>query len=119
MNGTPLRIGFTVFGLLHVLATALISPPSANRALPVRMFVAVMWIAWGAVTYWAAIDNKEGELMFFWMVPSIIVLAAALLIAITENELLSARVRQTIPRFEMRRLALLFYSGPAGGIIWL
>ena len=42
---TTVGIGLALTGLLFVLTVALVSPPSANRALPVRIYLTAIWLA--------------------------------------------------------------------------
>jgi len=104
---------------LQTLSIALISPPSSNRALRVRLSFTVLWlIGWGG-TLAAALVNSEEEIMLVWLVTSLLLLGLAVLVALSENHALSSRVRRAIPqnRF-VRGLAFLFYNGPAGGTQW-
>ena len=48
-------------GLFFVLAVALISPPSKNRALPVRIYVTVIWLLGGLLNWaWVIQTEKPG-----------------------------------------------------------
>jgi hypothetical protein len=106
-------------GLLQHLAVALISPSSSNRARPVRIYATIMWIIVGCWVFIASHQLKEPEIMMAWMIPSIILLGAAMLIGLSEETKLSARVRHTIPLNPiLRRLALFTYNGPAGAMAW-
>ena len=49
--GTAFGIGLAVTGLFFVLSVALISPPSANRALPVRIYITVIWLLGGLLAF--------------------------------------------------------------------
>ena len=58
--------------------------------------------------------------MLAWLVPAMLVLSVALLTGLSEEAGLSARVRHTIPvRQLFRRVAFLFYNGPAGALCWV
>jgi len=114
-----LSCGVTLFGLLHVFSVALVSPSTANRALPIRIYITLLWIIGGIVALYYCRRIKDASVIFAWTVPSIIILSAALLMAISERAQLSERVRRTIPRRILRPLAFLFYNGPAGGVIWV
>ena len=106
-------------GLFQHLAVALISSPSANRARPLRIYATIMWIISGCWVFVAAREIGESEIMLAWMIPSIILFGVALLIGLSEETKLSARVRHTIPRNPvLRRLAFFIYNGPAGAVAW-
>ncbi len=104
--------------LLAFLTTALISPPSANRAFPIRMFLAVMWVVALGLAIWAVIDNSSVIPLLIWAIAELAIISVVLFSAIGEREEWGPRVARTIPRDPLRRaLAFLFYSG-GGGTIW-
>ena len=43
-------MGIAVTGLFFVLSVALVSPPSANRALPVRIYITLFWLLGGLLS---------------------------------------------------------------------
>jgi ABC-type transport system involved in multi-copper enzyme maturation permease subunit len=114
-----LVISFAAAGLFYVLSVALISPPSANRALAPRLYLTVLCLAGEALVGWRALDGGRAELLFAWVYPITAVLIAALLVSVSNHDQLSLRVRRTIPRSRPKRmLAFCFYNGAAGGVIW-
>ncbi len=106
-------------GLLFFWSVALISPPSANRALMSRLFLVASWIVLGAVclgmsAYFPDADNIP---LYFWMVGSVALFGVQFLISINERDSWGSRVARTIPRNRLLRFfAFLFYSGAAGGV---
>ena len=111
--------GLTLISLLGLLAIALISPLSANRALPLRIFVTGVWLLTGVgVAIWSiAINNIDP--VAAWGSLHVLLYSIGLFIAVSERERLGQRVRQSIPRRRwLRLLAFLFYSGAAGGVVW-
>ncbi len=106
--------------LLYFLSVALISPLSANRALPLRLYVTVIWLLGAALScYWAR-KNGDAWAILPWARISFIVLTASLLVVVSNYDQLSLRVRRTIPTRPARRaLAFLFYNGAAGGLVWV
>ncbi len=107
-------------GLVQRLAVALISPPSANRALPVRAYATFGWLVSGIWIFVVARVEREEEILLVWLVGSMLLLSAAVLTGLSEDTLLSARVRRAIPRGRLaRRMAFLFYNGPAGALCWV
>ncbi len=111
--------GLTLISLLALLAIALISPLSANRALPLRIFVTGVWLLTGVgVAIWSiAINNIDP--VAAWGSLHVLLYSIGLFIAVNERERLGQRVRQSIPRRRwLRLLAFLFYSGAAGGVVW-
>ena len=111
--------GAALIGLLALLSTAAISPLSANRALPVRVFVTTVWLLTGAgVAIWSITLRNFAPVMA-WAVLHILLCCSALFIAVSEREHLGQRVRQSIPREGVLRLLVFpFYSGAANGVVW-
>jgi len=119
-TATATGLGLMVMGLFYVLAVALISPPSANRALPVRIYLTAIWLIGGVFAFIWADQASDPDRIQAWTFPSIIVLMFALLVTISNNDDLSLRVQRTIPRNSFKRfLAFLFYNGAAGGLFWV
>ena len=111
--------GLSFIGIGALLTTALISPVSTNRALPVRIFITVVWILTGVgATIWSVGVNSLGPISV-WTIFHILLQSIGLFVAVSEREHLGWRVRRTIPRkWFLRPLAFLFYSGAAGGVAW-
>lgn len=112
-------IGLLLFGFLHLAAIALISPPSANRALPLRSYVTGAWVlTLGVAVIWA-VQATRLEPIAGWAGVTTGVVMLSLLIAASEGDDQSVRIRRTIPESGPKRgLAFFFYSGTAGGLAW-
>ncbi|MGH7950934.1 MAG: hypothetical protein ACREFE_03300, partial [Limisphaerales bacterium] len=116
---TAVAICAAVTGLFFVLAVALISPQSANRALPVRAGITTLWtfgsllsLAWFAPTGSALPVTLWARFTFTLMIFS-------LLVVISNADKISLRVRRAIPKNRLKRFfAFLFFNGAAGGLIW-
>jgi hypothetical protein len=107
-------------GLLFVLSTALISPPSANRALPSRVYLTVIWLAGGLLSLYWVVQAREASRIMAWTVPTLVMLGLALLVVISNSDQLSSRVRRNIPASGLKRFfAFFFFNGAAGGLLWL
>ena len=113
-------VGGAVFiGLLARLSIALISPVSANRALPVRIFLTAAWILTGAGGAVWSIGVNDFTPIVVWATVHILLHSVGLFIAVSERESLGQRVRRTIPRrWFLRLLGFFFYSGDACGVAW-
>jgi hypothetical protein len=106
--------------LFYFLAVALIAPPSANRALPVRLFLTVAWLLTGVWAAWGIQKFGRPELVMPWATPWLIILAVALVNVVANNDRLSPRVLRDVPTNPAkRRLAFLFFNGAAGGLLWV
>jgi hypothetical protein len=106
--------------LLYLLSVALISPLSANRALPLRGYLTGIWIAgFVACGYWA-FKMRNAQLILPWVIITLVIMAVALVVVISNQDQLSLRVRRKIPASSAKRaLAFLFYNGAAGGLVWI
>ena len=111
--------GLALIGIFALLSIALISPLSANRALPVRIFVTVVWFLTGiGAAIWSIVVD-DFDPIWVWAILHILLHSIGLFIAVSERESLGQRIRQTVPRrWVFRPLAFLFYSGAAGGVAW-
>ncbi len=104
---------------LFVCSVGLLSPPSANRSLPLRVGVSLFCLGTGVplalCAHWIGSDWP----IQVWIGSASIVLSLCLLIAVNEREQWTPRVARTIPRrWWLRLVAFLFYSGAAGGVLW-
>jgi ABC-type transport system involved in multi-copper enzyme maturation permease subunit len=106
-------------GLLFVWAVALISPPSANRALRVRLYKLFLWLALAAVLGGIAYAYHTPELVYVWMGLMTFLFCLQVAVGINERESWGPRVARTIPQSRLPRvLAFFFYSGAAGGVLF-
>ncbi len=106
-------------GFLHTLTVALIMPNTANRALPVRLYFTVMWLALAAMTTFAAYQWRSYKPFFAWGVVSVILFSFFLLITNSLDDGYSRRIRKKIPqKFILRLLAFPFFSGATSGTLW-
>jgi hypothetical protein len=111
-----------VCGFLYVWSIAMLGVPSANRALPVRIYSLLVWMASLALVvietpYWTA--SMPQLPLNLWTVLMTMLACLTFVIAIGERRHFSPRLTRTIPRWGIfRRLAFLFYSGAAGGVLF-
>jgi hypothetical protein len=114
-------IVLTGLGLLFTWSVALVSPPSANRALLWRSFLGIAWLAIGVVFGLADVllpQARHGPLLS-WALGATGLFCLNLMIAINEREQWAPRVARTIPRPRwLRGPAFLVYSSAAGGIFF-
>ncbi len=119
-----LLIWALIAGLCFLLSTAFISPPSANRALIPRLYVTGVWaisflivLVWSRIV-WSRTAFRDGPIQLWFIIFSGF-FSWAMIVSVSERDLLGPRVRRQIPRSGLRRLlAFLFYSGSAGGFLW-
>jgi hypothetical protein len=125
--GVLVAVFLSACSLLYVWSVALISPPSANRMLPVRLTMTAVWLvitviaAISAIAFHNPFTGGRGDStpLVIWVIGSAIFFGIGMFIAIGEREQWAKRVAVTIPRNPFgRTLALLLYSGSAGGILW-
>ncbi|NBV21516.1 MAG: ABC transporter permease [Proteobacteria bacterium] len=116
---SALFIGLLLFGFLHLAAIALISPASANRALPLRAYTTVAWLLTLVVAIGLAVENSSAEPVGIWAGLVTAAMILALVISVSEGDDQSIRIRRTIPTNSLKRAgAFFFYSGSAGGLAW-
>ena len=118
---------FTSFGLmtaagllLHFLSVAMISPIAANRALPLRIYLTLLWFFGGVLSLFWMWKEKNVHYMIPWVVISFAILTAAAIVNVSNADRLSFRVRRRIPVSRGgRAVAFLFFNGAAGGLTWV
>jgi hypothetical protein len=117
---TTLAVSAATVGLLYFLSVALITPHSANRALPVRVYLTVVWVIGGLVAAHVSLTQADAAPMQMWLSFSVVVLCVALLIAVSERSRTGPRIRRCVPRRTwLRPVVYLFYSGAASGVMWV
>lgn len=111
--------GVILGGMFFCLCLARISPPAANRALPIRVWVAISWFAWGVAMIALAITKKEEGYLFLWSVPTVLYCVGAFAASICERPDFGRRLRRSIPsRLLPRLLVYSFFSGAAPAMLW-
>jgi hypothetical protein len=117
---TAALLGIAVIGMFFVLSVALISPPSANRALPVRIYLTVFWLLGGLLSLSWVTKTGNSSHIIIWVFATFVLMVMALLVTISNSDQLSLRVRRTIPSSGLKRfLAFFFFNGAAGGLLWV
>ena len=117
---TTTAVGAAVTGLFYVLAVALVSPASSNRALPVRIYVTVIWLLTALLDVAWLGKTRHSDALGAWTIPVFILLLFSLVVVISNTDAMSNRVRRSIPRAPWKRFfAFLFYNGAAGGLVWV
>lgn len=106
-----------VVGLFFAWSVALLNPPSANRALGVRLYLLAAWLATGAGCGAGSWLLRDGVPMVYWVAGMGVVAGLAVVCAVNERESWGPRVARAIPRrWWLRGPAFLLYSGAAGGV---
>jgi hypothetical protein len=106
-------------GLLYFLSVALVSPVTANRALPLRSYISVVWLLSGAASFWWVWKQRDARMLLPWATNFLFGLSLALAVVVSSRDRLSYRVRRRIPIHPMKRaVAFLFFNGAAGGLLW-
>lgn len=111
--------GIILGGLLFCVCMLRISPPAANRSMPLRVWITMSWIAWGITMIVYAKLNQEFHFMFFWMAPTVVICFFALAASICERPDFGRRLRRSIPGNPILRLLVFpFFSGNVPGTLW-
>lgn len=104
-------------GLFYLIAVFKVSPPMSNRMLPLRIYVLFMLVALAGLSFFMdgfSMDAVERNCVF-----AAFVIICSMLVAVSEQDSVSLRVRTQIPHRKLSRLfAWFFYSGSAAGICW-
>jgi hypothetical protein len=109
-----------IVGMFYVYSVALISPPSSNRILPVRLYLVGLWLVMGVAlfltSYYYRGSTHLGPIMF-WVFGGTVLVCVQFWISICERDRWGPRMRKSIPQSLWARVpAFLFYTGSAGGI---
>lgn len=109
----------STIGLLFTWSVAIVSPPSSNRALPVRLYVLGFWLVTGGMAVLLTRRLRMPGPLYAWEVVLVVLLCVQLLVAINEREQWGLHVKRRIPRrWWLRGPAFLTYSGAAGGVLF-
>lgn len=108
-------------GFFLVVTMAMVSPPSANRALPVRVYLLVSYAV--VLVFLSLASTMMGlglyEAIGAWVILAGMCQMVMMFAAVSERDHWGSRIRGTIPRRQPGRIAAwLFYSGAPGGICW-
>lgn len=104
-------------GLFYLIAVHKVSPEMSNRMMPLRIYMSAAIVTIFAALYFVVGLNSEATLAACWVTVWLII--CSLLVAVSEQDEVSLRVRTQIPRTGLLRfLAWFFYSGSAAGICW-
>ncbi len=106
-------------GLLFVLSVALIKPASANRALPVRLYLTVIWLIGGAAALLGSWVESTHDPLVYWQIAFNILFAFSILVAVSERDWPGQRVLRAVPEAGLKRyFSFFFFSGSANGLAW-
>ncbi len=112
-------------GFLFTITVYRISPKLSNRALPVKIYMAIFWLVTGIIALaWSLSDIFAGPQYEFdplklWLVSMIIISIAAMIMSASEPNTLSERVCKGISTNPAVRLfQYLFFSGCANTFLF-
>jgi len=105
--------------LVRTCTVAALSPPHANRSLPVRVWVTSLWLFWGVLCLAFRLATGKSEGVGTWTIVS--VLGSVILLAVSASMPCghSRRVcAEVSPRRWVRGLQFLFFTGAESGMVW-
>lgn len=106
--------------MVFFLAVAMIAPPTANRALVPRLYFTLVWAGTFVGFFYITRQVQTIEPLVVWMFGALVALMLAAVISSSEREVLGPRMRRAVPRSPLLRVpAFFFYSGAAGGLLWV
>ena len=102
-------------GLLYFLSVAMISPPSADRMRPVRLYMLALWLTSGILLALWVLNNGDWAPWEAWTYGWAFGLAFLFPVALSERESWGPRIRSGLPRSRLRRaLSLILTTGSPG-----
>jgi hypothetical protein len=105
--------------LFFTWSAAILSPPSANKAVLVRLVMLLYIVGLGVACFLFSAALNSYTPLATWVTIAGLLGCLQLFISVNERERLGPRVRRAIPNSGLLRpLAFLFYSGSAGGVIF-
>lgn len=117
--GLAIVIPLLLTGCFYVLTVALIAPASANRALPVRLWLTLVWLGTAFGFGWLEAITGSRDWWDGWFIYSLFALAISALFALGAPVTPSRRVLRQVPRNRfLRILAFPFFSGVSNGLAW-
>ncbi|MCP4375344.1 MAG: hypothetical protein GY794_04105 [bacterium] len=115
-----LTINLLIIGLFHVATVALLTPPAANRTLPLRLYLMFAWLLTGTISMLWANESGTSEHIHIWGIMSWTVLIFCMFVAIGERTSWGPRVRRQIPKNVLLRIgSFILYTGAGGGMVWI
>ncbi len=116
---TVIAFAVLLMGQMFVFSVALIKPPSANKALPVRLYMSAVWLIGTIAALLWAIEIQQAEVLGVWLILTMLYAVLGMLIATSERENWGVRIARTIPENPIKRWMVFFlYSGSGGGMLW-
>jgi len=110
-------VALVVNVLFFTLSVATLTPPTANRAPPVRIALLVLHLTGFGVALTWSLRLARPQPLSAWLGASVFVLSLALFAGVSERETPGPRLRRAIPRSLPRRaVAFLFFSGRPNGV---
>jgi len=113
----------SIIGFFLIAGIVIVSPPSSNRMLPMRLFLTlwfllsfafILYLKWAYGTMFTSPD-----IVNVWCVFHLAMLTAFIVFLASERDAWNFRIRRTIPRISLLRLLVFpFYTGAACGLIW-
>ncbi len=100
--------------LIYLLTIARLKPLTANRAFVPRVYLSGMWLL-GLI---GIVLTRNVVLFHLWLILFYGISLFSLILATSERDRISARIRRGIPDGPGRVPAFLFFSGSGSGILW-
>ncbi|MBK04431.1 MAG: hypothetical protein CL920_20405 [Deltaproteobacteria bacterium] len=116
---STMLITLMIVGLLFALSITALTPSTANRAYPIRVFSTISYVLTAAFTITSSFLLNDMLPVAAWGVSMSMLLFISAFVSVSERKKHTHRVLRTIPQSPLKRtFAFLFYSGSAGGLSW-
>jgi ABC-type transport system involved in multi-copper enzyme maturation permease subunit len=105
---------------LYLAAAAVIAPAGSNRMKPLRKFLTLYWLIGLVIAFfWAMFESNAFVTILAWGFISVFIANCWIVISVCERDTISRRIAYELPEGSLgRRVAFVFSSGSAGGIVW-
>ena len=119
---TMTLFSLSIIGFFLVGGVVIVSPPSSNRMLPMRLFLSIWFLlSLAFVLYFRYFSSTYVPSNFFevWCVLHLVMLTAFIPFITCERDEWNYRIRRSIPYISAFRLFVFpFYTGAACGLVW-
>ena len=105
-------------GSLFTMTSALVAPPSSNRALVIRTYNSVAAVVLIGAAMLCLRKGDLPEIMHGILIFLFVAACLAFIASSGERDERSQRVRRKIPRARDRLLAFFFFQGRINGLLW-
>ncbi|MDR2643844.1 MAG: hypothetical protein LBC74_13760 [Planctomycetaceae bacterium] len=110
---------FACIALFICGSIAMLSPPTSNRILPIRILLTAIFLASVLAAFSELFHASKNDMFMGIEIISLFTLGVIIVSIACERDQWSTRIRRSLPKSLLRRILLFpFYTGAACGIVW-